>query len=65
MADIALDYECLSDIELAALVVRRDASAVRLITRRNNQRLYRAAWRRGFFFWASASLRSGPGGGKR
>jgi RNA polymerase sigma-70 factor (ECF subfamily) len=44
MADIALDYECLSDIELAALVVRRDASAVRLITRRNNQRLYRAAW---------------------
>ncbi len=44
MADLALDYEQLSDIELAALVVRRDASAVRLVTGRNNQRLYRAAW---------------------
>ena len=43
MASVALDYEQLSDIELAALVVRRDASAVRLITRRNNQRLYRTA----------------------
>jgi hypothetical protein len=44
MASVALDYEQLSDTELAALIVRRDASAVRLITRRNNQRLYRAAW---------------------
>lgn len=44
MTDLALDYEQLSDIELAALVVRRDASAVRVITGRNNQRLYRAAW---------------------
>ncbi|MGB3021552.1 MAG: RNA polymerase sigma factor, partial [Methyloceanibacter sp.] len=44
MADLALDYEQLSDIELAAFVVRRDASAVRVITGRNNQRLYRAAW---------------------
>ena len=44
MASVALDYEQLSDIELAALVIRRDATAVRLITRRNNQRLYRAAW---------------------
>ena len=44
MASVALDYEQLSDIELAALVVRRDATAVHLITRRNNQRLYRAAW---------------------
>jgi RNA polymerase sigma-70 factor (ECF subfamily) len=44
MADLALDYEQLGDIELAALVVRRDASAVRLITGRNNQRLFRAAW---------------------
>lgn len=44
MASLALDYEQLSDIELAALVVRRDPAAVRLITRRNNQRLYRAAW---------------------
>lgn len=44
MAEIALDYERLSDLELAALVVRRDQGAVRLITSRNNQRLYRAAW---------------------
>jgi RNA polymerase sigma-70 factor, ECF subfamily len=44
MASIALDYEQLSDAELATLIVRRDAAAVRLITRRNNQRLYRAAW---------------------
>ena len=44
MASVALDYEQLSDTELAALIVRRDASAVRLITQRNNQRLYRAAW---------------------
>ncbi|MGB2932908.1 MAG: RNA polymerase sigma factor [Methyloceanibacter sp.] len=44
MADLALDYEQLSDIELAAFVVRRDASAVRVVTGRNNQRLYRAAW---------------------
>jgi RNA polymerase sigma-70 factor (ECF subfamily) len=44
MASVALDYEQLSDTELAALVVRRDASAVRLITGRNNQRLFRAAW---------------------
>jgi len=44
MSNIALDYEGLSDVELAALVVRRDTVAVRLITQRNNQRLYRAAW---------------------
>lgn len=44
MVAIAPDYEHLSDIELAALVVRRDSAAVRLITRRNNQRLYRVAW---------------------
>jgi RNA polymerase sigma factor (sigma-70 family) len=44
MTKIALDYEQLSDMELARLVVRRDANAVRVITGRNNQRLYRAAW---------------------
>jgi RNA polymerase sigma-70 factor (ECF subfamily) len=44
MAETALDYEQASDIELCRLVVRRDAQAVRLITRRNNQRLFRAAW---------------------
>ena len=44
MAEIALDYEHLSDVELARHVVRRDPHAVRVITGRNNQRLYRAAW---------------------
>ena len=44
MAEFALDYEHLSDVELARLVTQRDPSAVRVITRRNNQRLYRAAW---------------------
>ena len=44
MAQFALDYEHLSDVELAKLVVQRDPHAVRVITRRNNQRLYRAAW---------------------
>lgn len=44
MAETALDYEHASDIELCRLVVRRDPHAVRLITRRNNQRLHRAAW---------------------
>lgn len=44
MAEIALDYEHLSDVELASLVVRRDPRAVRIIMGRNNQRLYRAAW---------------------
>jgi RNA polymerase sigma-70 factor, ECF subfamily len=43
MAEFALDYEHLSDVELARLVVQRDPHAVRVITRRNNQRLYRAA----------------------
>src|SRR4029079_12110098 len=44
MAEIALDYERASDVELCRLVVQRDPHAVRLITRRNNQRLHRAAW---------------------
>ncbi len=44
MAEIALDYERASDVELCRLVVQRDPHAVRLITSRNNQRLYRAAW---------------------
>jgi len=44
MAEIARDYERASDVELCRLVVRRDPHAVRLITSRNNQRLYRAAW---------------------
>lgn len=38
------DYETLSDAELAALVGGRDPAAVRLVTERNNQRLFRTAW---------------------
>jgi RNA polymerase sigma-70 factor (ECF subfamily) len=38
------DYEGLSDLELARRVEARDVSALRLVTGRNNQRLYRAAW---------------------
>ena len=44
MAEIALDYARASDVELCRLVLQRDSHAVRLITSRNNQRLYRAAW---------------------
>lgn len=44
VAETALDYEQATDIELCRLVGERDAQAVRLITRRNNQRLFRAAW---------------------
>jgi RNA polymerase sigma-70 factor (ECF subfamily) len=40
----ALDYAAMSDADLAVLAQRRDAAALRLITQRNNQRLYRAAW---------------------
>ena len=38
------DYEALSDLELAACLRARDPAAVRLVTTRNNQRLYRTAW---------------------
>lgn len=38
------DYQGLSDAELAILVAARDEGAVRLVTERNNQRLFRAAW---------------------
>lgn len=40
----ALRYETLSDVELADRAVRRDVSAIKIITARNNQRLFRAAW---------------------
>ena len=40
-----LRYDSHSDLELAAGIARRDAGAVRLVMRRNNQRLFRAAWR--------------------
>ena len=44
MASIALDYEILTDLELARRIAQRDSLAVRVVTRRNNQRLYRTAW---------------------
>lgn len=44
MPAAALDYEALSDADLAARAAARDSQALRLITARNNQRLYRAAW---------------------
>ena len=44
MANVALDYETLTDLELARRIAQRDALAVRVVTRRNNQRLYRTAW---------------------
>jgi RNA polymerase sigma-70 factor, ECF subfamily len=43
-AQLKLDYDSLPDAELAALVAVRDPGAVRLVTQRNNQRLFRAAW---------------------
>ena len=39
-----LDYESMSDGELARRVAERDPAAVRLLTNRNNQRLFRTAW---------------------
>lgn len=38
------DYETLSDLDLTGLMAARDPAAVRLITQRNNQRLFRTAW---------------------
>ncbi|MBS0503511.1 MAG: RNA polymerase sigma factor [Proteobacteria bacterium] len=38
------DYAALSDAQLAALIAARDPAAVRLVTERNNQRLFRTAW---------------------
>src|SRR3546814_5339960 len=34
----------LSDLELAARIAARDRAAVRIVTERNNQRLFRVAW---------------------
>ena len=44
VAQVRLDYDSFSDIELAAHVAQRDSEAVRLVTQRNNRRLFRAAW---------------------
>jgi RNA polymerase sigma factor (sigma-70 family) len=38
------DLERLDDAALARLIAARDPEAVRLVTMRNNQRLFRAAW---------------------
>lgn len=38
------DYETLSDLDLTGLMAARDPAAVRLVTQRNNQRLFRTAW---------------------
>lgn len=40
----AHDYERLTDAELVRRFAARDPIAVRLVTTRNNQRLFRAAW---------------------
>ena len=40
----SLDYESLDDAALAKLIAARDAHAVRLVTSRNNQRMFRTAW---------------------
>ena len=41
---IKADYEALSDLELSRRIGAKDVAAVRLLTGRNNQRLYRTAW---------------------
>jgi RNA polymerase sigma-70 factor (ECF subfamily) len=38
------DYATLSDSELASRIAAKDVVAVRLVTARNNQRLFRTAW---------------------
>ena len=43
-AQAKLDYEAMDDVKLARLIGARDAQAVRLVTTRNNQRMFRAAW---------------------
>lgn len=43
-AQSQVDYERLDDPELAARIAAGDPLAARLVTRRNNQRLFRAAW---------------------
>ena len=44
MPQTALNFETMSDLELADHAMRREIVAIRLITTRNNQRLFRAAW---------------------
>ena len=44
LTQIQSDYARLSDSELASRIAARDVAAVRLVTGRNNQRLFRTAW---------------------
>jgi RNA polymerase sigma-70 factor (ECF subfamily) len=44
-AQVTLRDEDRSDLELAADIARRDNGALRLVMQRNDQRLFRAAWR--------------------
>lgn len=39
-----LDYEAMGEADLAACIAGGDRDAARLLVRRNNQRLFRAAW---------------------
>lgn len=39
-----IHYDTMSDVDLAARAVSRDVTAIKTITTRNNQRLFRAAW---------------------
>jgi RNA polymerase sigma-70 factor (ECF subfamily) len=43
-ATALLDLHAFSDAQLAARIAGGDGAAVRLVTERNNQRLFRAAW---------------------
>jgi RNA polymerase sigma-70 factor, ECF subfamily len=43
-AQSKFDYEAMDDVNLARLISARDAEAVRFVTTRNNQRMFRAAW---------------------
>jgi RNA polymerase sigma-70 factor, ECF subfamily len=43
-AQAEIDYGALEDVQLAKLIEARDAHAVRLVTTRNNQRMFRTAF---------------------
>ena len=44
MTEQAADYRALTDLALAGRIAARDREAVRVVTERNNQRLFRTAW---------------------
>ena len=43
-AQALLTYEQLPDLQLVSCIINRETPAVRLVTQRNNQRLFRVAW---------------------